>query len=209
MTFLDTMTHTAQYPTPETDDRVLLAACQRGEVAAWEQLLRKYERLVFSVARTSGLSADDAADITQITFSYLLQSLATVNPQTLGGWLATVARRHSWRVQKRQQRESASELTDDFVDQRLMDSFFSGRSESHSLEKWELVEWLQGGLAQLNQRCQSLLVALYLDEDEPSYQAIAKALGMPAGSIGPTRARCLQQLRKVLDAENQVNQKIK
>lgn len=196
------MSDTTQYHGFETDDRTLLAACQRGEIDAWEQLLRKYERLVFSVARTSGLPADDAADITQITFSYLLQSLTSVNPQTLGGWLATVARRHSWRLQKRRQRESPSEITDDVVEHRLIAAFFPGHSDGNSLERWELVQWLQDGLAQLNERCRNLVVALYFDEDEPSYQVIAETLAIPTGSIGPTRARCLQQLRKILDTEN-------
>ena len=202
MPFLEKMNQPFSSYTPETDDRILLAACQRGEVEAWAQLLRKYERLVFSVARTSGLSTDDAADITQITFSYLLQSLTAVNPQTLGGWLATVARRHSWRAQKRRQRESPTELTDDtMVGPATLQAFFAGRDDSHALERWELVEWLQGGLRQLNERCRNLLVALYFDDAEPSYQAIAAAFAIPAGSIGPTRARCLQQLRKILDAE--------
>lgn len=196
------MSDTTQYHEFETDDRTLLAACQRGEIDAWEQLLRKYERLVFSVARTSGLPADDAADITQITFSYLLQSLTSVNPQTLGGWLATVARRHSWRLQKRRQWESPYEITDDVIERRLIHAFFPSHGDGNSLERWELVQWLQDGLAQLNERCRNLVVALYFDEDEPSYQAIAETLAIPTGSIGPTRARCLQQLRKILDTEN-------
>lgn len=186
----------------ETEDQRLLAACRRGEVDAWEQLLRKYERLVFSVARTSGLSANDAADITQITFTYLLQSLGTVNPQTLGGWLATVARRHSWRLHKRHQRERPLDITDETVDSRLVEAFFPGHTDGNPIERWELIEWLQGGLTQLTERCRDLLVALYFDEDEPSYQAIAETLAMPTGSIGPTRARCLQQLRKILSTDN-------
>ena len=197
----DAVPHVPQSHESETDDRALLAACQRGEVGAWEQLLRRYERLVFSVARTSGLSADDAADITQITFSYLLQSLTKVNAQSLGGWLATVARRHSWRINQRRQQESPSDITDDMVDSQIRDAFLPGRVDSHSLERWELVEWLQGSLAQLNERCRSLMIALYFDENEPSYQAIAKTLAIAEGSIGPTRARCLQQLRKILEAE--------
>ena len=84
---------------------------------------------------------------------------------------------------------------------QIIDAFLPGRVDSHSLERWELVEWLQDSLAQLNERCRALLVALYFDENEPSYQAIAKTLAIAEGSIGPTRARCLQQLRKILDAE--------
>ncbi|MEZ4861126.1 MAG: sigma-70 family RNA polymerase sigma factor [Caldilineaceae bacterium] len=192
-----------QDQTSETDDRTLLAACQRGETAAWEELLGKYERLVFSVARSSGLSTDDAADVTQITFAYLLQSLAVVHPETVSGWLATVARRHSWRLQKRRQREHAREINDDVFDSSFADSLFPGRIAADPLDRWELVEWLHHALARLNDRCRRLLIALYFDEQKPSYQAIAEALQMAEGSIGPTRARCLKQMRQLLEEANQ------
>lgn len=184
--------------TPVLDDHLLVQACQRGDATAWEQLLRKYERLVFSVARTCGLTPEDAADITQLTFSYLLQSLETVQADRLGGWLATVARRHSWRVRKQQQRASVVE-----VDVEGIDELFPQQMADRPIERWELVEWLHQGVAQLGERCQRLLVALYLDSQEYAYREIAEALGMPEGSIGPTRARCLTQLRQILTETNQ------
>jgi RNA polymerase sigma factor (sigma-70 family) len=181
-----------------SSDQLLLQACQRGDAAAWEQLLQKYERLVFSVARTCGLAPEDAADITQLTFTYLLQSLDSVQPDRLGGWLATVARRHSWRVRKRQQRTSTVE-----VDVEGIDELFPQQMADRPIERWELAEWLHSGLAQLGERCQRLLIALYLDSQEYGYREIAEMLGMPEGSIGPTRARCLTQLRQLLSETKQ------
>ncbi len=185
-------------PTHRQDDHLLIQACRQGDATAWEQLLQKYERLVFSVARTCGLTPEDAADITQLTFSYLLQSLETVQADHLGGWLATVARRHSWRVRKRQQRTSTME-----VDVEGIDELFPQQMADRPIERWELVEWLHDGLAQLGERCQRLLIALYLDSQEYGYREIAQALGMPEGSIGPTRARCLTQLRQILTEAKQ------
>lgn len=182
----------------ESTDQLLLQACRQGDARAWDQLVRKYERLVFSVARTCGLTPEDAADITQVTFTYLLQSLDSVQSDRLGGWLATVARRHSWRIRKRRQRESTEE-----VDVEVLHELFPQQMADHPIERWEVVEWLHQGLAQMGERCQRLLIALYLDSQEHAYREIAAQLGMPEGSIGPTRARCLGQLRQILEGTKQ------
>src|SRR3712207_9005599 len=75
-------------------DRDLILDCRNGDVRAWQRLLDRYERLVFSVPRRYGLSREDAADITQLTFTILFQSMDTLPEEsTLGAWLTTVARR--------------------------------------------------------------------------------------------------------------------
>src|SRR4030095_14420038 len=80
-------------------DRDLIRACRSGDARAWERLLDKYERLVFSISLNYGLTTDDAADVTQITFTILLQNLDTLPDDIpLAPWLATVARRHTWRL---------------------------------------------------------------------------------------------------------------
>ncbi|MGH2541145.1 MAG: RNA polymerase sigma factor, partial [Ardenticatenaceae bacterium] len=98
-------------------DRELLQACREGNSLAWEQLLDKYERLVFSIPLNYGLPHDDAADITQLTFTIFIQSLDTLRDDSrLGAWLATVARRQSWRLLRQRRRESVNpekELTED------------------------------------------------------------------------------------------------
>ncbi|MEZ4677629.1 MAG: hypothetical protein R2932_25780 [Caldilineaceae bacterium] len=70
------------------------------------------------------------------------------------------------------------------------------------MARWELAEWLDSGFRHLNERCQKLLLALYFDSDEPSYATIAQQLAMAEGSIGPTRARCLQRLKELLDTHD-------
>lgn len=175
-------------------DRKLILACRRGDPHAWERLLDKYERLVFSIPLSYGLSREDAADITQLTFTILIESLDSLREDSrLGPWLATVARRHTWRLLHRYRRESTGE------EANLMESaVLLGRAEDDSLERWELVEWLHYGLSRIGERCRELLTALYFDPDQPSYAEVAARLGMPVGSIGPTRARCLERLRQVL-----------
>ena len=122
---------------------------------AWQKLLDKYERIVFSVPRRYGLSVDDAADVTQLTFTILVENMDKLPEDSrLGGWLTTVARRHTWNQ----------------------------------------------GLSKLGELCRNLLFALYLDPEQPSYAQVATRLNMAVGSVGPTRIRCLERLRRAMDA---------
>lgn len=176
-------------------DWELIQACRRGRPRAWERVIDKYERLVFSVALKQGLTAEDAADISQITFTILLQSLDAFDKEVrLGGWLATVARRHAWRRRERRRREGPAPDAD--LSETL--SWEEDERAERPLHQWERIEWLESGLAQLDERCRRLLLALYFDAAQPSYAEVAAQMGLAEGSIGPTRARCLQKLRAVL-----------
>lgn len=175
-------------------DEVLIRACREGDAEAWKSLLRKYERLVFSIPLNYGLSREDAADISQLTFTILLESIEKLPENSrLGGWLATVARRHTWRLMKRNRQE----VTDRYADLAESATLLSG-SDTEFAEPWELTEWLDQGLSRITERCQTLLFLLYFRPEQPSYAEIAAQLGMPVGSIGPTRARCLQLLKQTL-----------
>ena len=175
-------------------DQDLIVDCRKGDLGAWRRLLDRYERLVFSVPRRYGLSREDAADITQLTFTILFQSMDSLSEDsTLGAWLTTVARRHTWRRLDRKRREEAS--------------WYGSSSEKISMladtgpediERWELTEWLDYGLSLVGKPCRDLLSALYLDPKQPSYAEVAARLGMAIGGVGPTRIRCLKRLRRVL-----------
>jgi RNA polymerase sigma factor (sigma-70 family) len=167
-------------------DRLLLEGCRRGDRRAWADLLDDYERLVFSIPLRYGLSREDAADISQLTFTELLQSLAVLrDDERLVGWLATVARRQSWRLLERRRRETTVEDLPEEV-------------EVDPSETWTRDEWLYDGLLALDHRCRELIVALYLSGESSAYADVARRLGRPIGSIGPTRARCLERLRAAL-----------
>jgi RNA polymerase sigma factor (sigma-70 family) len=149
---------------------------------------------VFSVPRKYGLSTDDAADITQLTFTILVQSIDKLPEDSkLGGWLTTVARRHTWRLLERNRRQGVVKHA------ALEESTRLPSTDVETVEKWELTEWLDQGLSMMSRRCRDLLSALYLDPEQPSYAEVAARLGMAVGSVGPTRIRCLERLRRVLD----------
>src|ERR671922_1957920 len=113
-------------------DHDLIQACRAGHAHAWERLLDKYERLVFSIALHYGLTAEDAADVTQITFTILLQNLNTLPDEIrLAPWLATVARRHTWRLLARNRREAVNPEGDIAGNETL----------GGIVDHWELAEW--------------------------------------------------------------------
>ena len=179
-------------------DRELIRRCREGSAGAWHQLLNKYERLVYSIPLRYGLSRDDAADIAQITFTILIQSLDSLAEDSrLGPWLATVARRHTWRLLERNRREAASERLEDT--DIAESAVLLGKSDAESIEHWELTEWLDAGLSKISENCRKLLLALYFQPERSSYAEVAESLDMPVGSIGPSRARCIKRLKQMLN----------
>jgi len=183
---------------PIVSDRDLILRCRQGSASAWHQLLNKYERLVYSIPLRYGLSRDDAADIAQITFTILIQSMDSFSEDSrLAPWLVTVARRHTWRLMERNRRERANERLEGA--NVTESAVLLGKSDADSIEHWELAEWLDMSLSKISERCRRLLLALYFKPERSSYAEVAARLDMPIGSIGPSRARCLKRLRQVLD----------
>ena len=182
-------------PMARGDDRDLIRACRKGDAGAWERVVDKYERLVYSIPLNYGLSRDDAADVAQTAFTILIQSFHTLSDESpLGSWLATVARRHTWRLLEKRRREGTGKDEDLAWSETL-----EGKGGSESAEGWETTEWLHHGLSLVSENCRELLLALFFDPGQPSYAEVAERLGIPVGSVGPTRARCLERLTKALE----------
>ena len=174
-------------------DAELVARCRAGDTAAWNELVERYQGLVWATARSYRLSRADAADVAQTTWLRLVENLDRIRePEHLGAWLATTARRESFRHLRLHGRELASDETDLFeapVDDPLEVALLA---EERDVALWR-------AFSRLSERCQTLL-RLLVSEDEPSYEAIGAALAMPVGAIGPTRMRCLDKLRTYVGA---------
>ncbi len=166
---------------------MLLEACRRGDAAAWDQVVARYERLVFSVALRNGLDREDAADVTQDVFVALLRALHSLKDDTgLAAWLMTVARRSAWRLRKMTGRI------------REAGNGSPGVGQHDPLEDWAESSTLHDAVLQMGEPCSSLIQHLYLDADEPSYAEVAARLGRSIGGIGPLRGRCLERLRGMI-----------
>ena len=182
---------------------VLVRRCLEGNATAWSQLVARYARLVHSVPVRYGLTRAEVDDIGQEVFLALAQNLHQIDdPERLPAWLLTTARRLSWRLlQKRKQEQPAvgGDLSDVEWAHAAQGMTQAAPTINELLKGWQHQEALAQGMQRLQARCQALLTLIFLDQAEPSYEEIAERLGIPKGSIGPTRNRCLQQLRTILD----------
>lgn len=173
-------------------DAALLAACLAGDERAWETLVDRYTRLIFSVARKSGLNDDDAADVVQNVLTIVLRRLeALQQPERFSAWLITTSHRESWRVARGRLRTSPDDLAEPVDPDPLTE---------HQVVAWEHATLVQQAVGQLGERCRRLVEALFLSAERPSYEQISRDLGIAVGSIGPIRARCLKQLEARLEA---------
>lgn len=187
----------------------LITACRRGDARAWQQLVAQYGRLVHSIPVRYGLSPAEVDDVGQEVFLALAQGLDQItDPEALPAWLITTARRHSWRVlqkRKREQPMAAADLAavaapESDASAEIVRHFGPQVPSMHELlQGWQSQETLAQGFDKLGDRCRTLLTAIFLDPAEPSYETISEQLGIAKGSIGPTRNRCLQQLRQILE----------
>lgn len=184
-------------PHSTASDAELIAACRAGEQTAWEALVQRYQRLVFAIPRRSGMDEDQAAEVFQRTFVKLVDNLDRIaQPDRLAAWLTTTAKRETWRFSRRE-RESVGlpGMGDDDEQIELPDDSPLPGEDLIALERQHTV---RAALATLDERCRTLLTLLYYRPEPPAYTEIARQLGTSEGSIGPTRARCLQKLRKAL-----------
>jgi RNA polymerase sigma factor (sigma-70 family) len=181
----------------------LLERCRAGDSHAWQLVVRRYGRLVHSVPVRYGLSTGEVEDVGQEVFWALAQQLERIeDPERLGGWLLTTARRVSWRLIRHKRQEQPDQVAD-IAESELLTGEVIGPiqfpSYAELVAAWDRQAMLQSGMAHLGARCRELLTLIFLNVEEPSYDEISEKLGMPKGSIGPTRNRCLAQLRVILE----------
>ncbi|HKR52542.1 MAG TPA: sigma-70 family RNA polymerase sigma factor [Pseudonocardiaceae bacterium] len=171
----------------------LLLGIGDGDPAAWDEIIRRYGKLVSATVRSFRLQEADALDAEQMTWLRLSENSHRVrSPERLSGWLATTARHECLRIMR--QTKPASDAMGMVLDtvadpsagpeQRVIDA-----DTKQTL--WKLV-------GELSPRRRTLLRALFSDNPRP-YAEVARAAGIPSGGIGPTRARALEQLRRRID----------
>jgi RNA polymerase sigma factor (sigma-70 family) len=163
-----------------------------GEDAALDELVRLLSPMLWQVVRANGLDPTTAEDVVQTTWLTLVRSgEAITEPRAVAGWLCTTARREAWRVAKQSTRQRPVE--DETIARRLPDEPAPESQvvlDDDNARLWDC-------LGKLSERCQKLL-RIVAAESRPDYTVIAASLGMPVGSIGPTRGRCLDKLRQEL-----------
>jgi RNA polymerase sigma factor (sigma-70 family) len=176
------------------DDDVsqLVTAASRGDQGAWNAIVDRYLPLVYSVTRAYRLSRSDAEDVNQTVWLRLVEHLDSIDePRALPGWLAAVTRNECFRTGRLRDRS----VPTDPQGSATFDRPDRSPDMLAELVAEERRTALVDGLLELPAQRRDLLLAL--TEDPPlSYAEIGRRCGIPVGSIGPTRARALQQLRR-------------
>lgn len=172
-------------PPGPVDDAALVGLARRGSQLAWDELVRRFSGLIDAVARRYGLRSADAGDVAQVTWVKLYCHLDDLRkPASVGPWLATTARRECLRIigSRRERPVDPSDVDVSTPASDPLDGMLAG----------ERREAVRRALDEIPRRSQELLELLIWEER--SYQDISATLGMPIGSIGPTRERALRRL---------------
>lgn len=173
--------------TADMTDPQLVEACLGGSEGAWAVLVDRYSRLVYSIPARHRLPEDLCDDVFQSVWAIAVRHLSGLrDAQSLAAWLIRTTQRETWRVAKAARAGGPSRDAEDVV-----------WSDPGEAELLEARQEMRGALEELDERCRQVLLAVFR-EDRPNYDLVAEQLGMPRGSIGPTRGRCLNKLRTLL-----------
>ena len=171
----------------------LVTRARDGDEHAWDDLVARYLGMVHAICRGHGLCGEDAADVNQVVWLRLVEHLARLrSPEAVGGWIAATTRNECLRVLRTSDRLV---LTGDDTAFDDLDGRDAGIDAG--LLVYERDRALLAAFGRLGGRCQRLL-RLMLTDPPLRYDEISAALDMPVGSIGPTRGRCIAQLRDLL-----------
>jgi RNA polymerase sigma factor (sigma-70 family) len=172
----------------------LVTAAREGDTAAYDELIQRYENYVWSVVRGFRLSNADAQDAVQVTWLRLVENLHRLrDPDRLGSWLGTTASRECLLILRRRSREVGD--AEERLAQRPDERFPA--PERRAIDGL-MAAVLRDQVASLPAKGQALLWAL-TRHDTPAYAEVSRQIGMPIGSIGPTRGRYLRRLREVME----------
>ncbi|GAA5118496.1 RNA polymerase sigma factor [Pseudonocardia adelaidensis] len=174
-------------PTPPSTAQLVRDACDR-QPGAWRELAARYEGLVRAVVGSYRLQEADFADAVQNTWLRALERLHTVrDPDSLGGWLTTVARRECLALLARSRREAPTAMAEDQLvvqdpgPEAVVLAEEARRAVAHAVTELPVKP--------------RALVSVLFSTPEPNYAEVSRLMGLPIGSIGPTRQRALQTLR--------------
>lgn len=176
----------------------LVGQARGGDEPAWGCLVAQFTGLVTWIAHQHRLSAADTADVLQTCWLRLMENLERIEqPERVGAWLATTARRECLALRRRGTREVAGVETEIGAMAALATP--DAEAVDAAVITHERDRALREAITTLSNPCPALL-QLLLSDPRPSYDDVVARLHMPKGSVGPRRARCLEQLRRRLEA---------
>ncbi len=174
------------------DVDALVRACLSGDADAWETLIRRYRRLIYSIPVAFRIPTDQADDVFQRVALKLLENLHQLRSiDGLVAWISVMTRRECLALLQGENRYRG------IAEEDMESSGVALAQDSDVVLTIEQEHALVLALERLGEPCRGLLGALYVERPTPSYEEIGQRLGRPVGSLGPTRSRCLSKLRKL------------
>ena len=179
-------------------DADLVRRCRGNDQKAWDELVNRYQRLIFAIPKRSGLSDEQASDVFQEVFLTLFEKIGEIKqPERIRSWLVTTAKFKTWAVVRgsrgfyspETEEEMAAEMASIPDHSPLADEMLIELEEQHLIRT---------ALHKLEETCRQILSMLYLVEPAASYADVASAIGVGETSISPMRTRCLKKLQTIL-----------
>src|SRR5690349_9179872 len=176
------------------NDTLLVKECLAGSEEAWSMLIEKYKALIYSIPVKYGLPPHEAADVFQATCAELLVRLPQLRePRALPKWLMQVAHHESYRWKRQQQRVVSRDAETDLPEPE------TPAIAETVLQQTQEEQMLREAMSVLSPQCRRLVELLFFETPARPYAQVAKELGLALGSIGFTRQKCIDRLRRQLD----------
>ena len=182
--------------TESWSDERLVRSCLRGDEAAWRALVDRYSRFVWAIVRRGDVAESDQGDAFQLVWVDVYNDLEKLeSPGAVRSWIGSIAHHRSYHLRTpRPSRRLAARSPRRL---RITSSRRTPpiRTSSLELEQQQIAREV---VAELSEQCRKLLELLFLEDPPRPYKEVAEELGMAVGSIGFTRGRCLEKLRRRL-----------
>ena len=183
----------------EKTDAELIIACRRGDEIGWSELVDRYQRLIFTVARRAGLSEEQSADILQGVFLTLFEKLDEIEqPEKIRSWIVTTAKFKTWGA-VRGEKNFYSPETEEKIKAEMANLPDTSPLADAVLIELEEQHIIRTALMGMEERCRKILSMIYLQDSAASYAEVAREIGVGETSISPLRTRCLKKLARILE----------
>ena len=186
-------------PSLDRSDAELIGECRSGSQNAWDELIARYQRLIYAIPRRAGLSEEQASDVFQEVFLTLFEKLDDIEqPDRIRSWIVTTAKFKTWAI-VRGSKGMYSPETEEEMELEMAKLKDTAPLQDETLIELEQQHQIRTALNMLEERCRSILSMLYLRTTAASYAEVATAVGVGETSISPLRSRCLKKLEKLLN----------
>lgn len=181
-------------------DARLVERCRRGDQTGWDDLIDRYQRLIYSIPRRAGLTDEQCADVFQDVCLTLFQKIDEIEqPRRIRSWIVTTAKFKTWALVRGSKR-LYSPSTEEEMEAEMNNLADRSPLADDRLIELEEQHLIRTAMNALEERCRQIITMIYLRDPAATYAEVGAAIGVGETSISPLRTRCLKKLGKILTA---------